>query len=114
MDEIFNEYLQKGRQKICIIISSIDKKPKPDQYEKLMILILANCFKNYLNPISHKGFEIFLHIESPDDASKEYSILKSLREELIVTLLMRFKDTDKRFTALGDLVDKSFTQNYDS
>ncbi len=26
---------------------------------------------------------------------------------------MRFKDTDKRFTALGDLVDKSFTQNYD-
>ena len=112
LDEIFNEYLQKRKQKICIIISGIDKKPKPEQYEKFMFLIFARCFKNYLNPNSHNGLEIFLHIESPDDASEDYSILKRLREEFVVTLLMRFKDSDKRFTALGDLVDKSFTQNY--
>jgi len=112
LDEIFNEYLQKRKQKICIIISGIDEKPKPEQYKKFVFLIFARCFKNYLNPNSHNGLEIFLHIESPDDASEDYSILKRLREEFVVTLLMRFKDSDKRFTALGDLVDKSFTQNY--
>jgi MoxR-like ATPase len=111
-DIIFNEYLQKRKQKICIIISGINNKPKRPQYERSIILVLANCFLNYLSSVDHKEFEIFIHIESPDDSSEEYSILKRIREQFVVTLLMHFRDSDKRFTALGDLVNKTFTQNY--
>jgi len=113
LDEIFNEYLQKRKQKkICIIISGIDKKPKPDQYEKFMFLIFARCFKMYLNPPPNDDNIFYLYFDSKKDEYVEYARLQKLREDLIINILQYYKKHDKTFINLLALADKVNTREY--